>query len=585
MILRRVKLGTRLSAIIVLLLLFTGAMVGFYYMQMQRLGDVATEQTGRAVMDGLEEKVQVGTHSMAITLSVAVSDAESEADEKRILREAVADIRYEEDESGYYFIYEGTTVITVPTNESLQGEDLANTADQNGVYYVRELAEAAASGGGFVEYVFEKPGEGLQPKVSYAQMIPGTDYWIGTGVYADNVAARQEAVATLIDERIAHSSTIALLTVLGVFVLIIIPLLILVIRSVLRPVAELQTVAESIEGGDLTSRATSEGQDEVAALLRTMESMRNRLVNVISDVKRAGDSVAAGSQQMSSTAQQLSQGATEQAASAEEVSSSMEEMASNIQQNSDNAMQADTLAQSVTHNAEQGGQAVQETVDAMRQIAERIMIIEEIARNTNLLALNAAIEAARAGEHGKGFAVVASEVRKLAERSQVAAGEIADLSSSSVEVAERAGELISNVVPEIRKTAELVQEINAASSEQSSGTDQINKAIVQLDQVTQQNASASEEMAGMAEELTGQAEQLQEAIRFFRFQEVHQRGEEQRKLSAVAGQKSGAGPAKSRGIRVAPGSATDGANGEREEGVHLDLTLPKDDLDEEFTEY
>jgi methyl-accepting chemotaxis protein len=212
----------------------------------------------------------------------------------------------------------------------------------------------------------------------------------------------------------------------------------------------------------------------------------------------------------------MSQGATEQAAAAEEASSSMEQMSSNIRQNADNAMQTEKIAVKSADGARQGGTAVNETVHAMKEIANKISIIEEIARQTNLLALNAAIEAARAGEHGKGFAVVASEVRKLAERSQKAAAEISELSASSVEVAERAGALLGQMVPDIQKTAELVQEINAASREQDLGAGQINKAIQQLDQVIQQNASSSEEMASTAEELSSQAEQLQSAIAFFR---------------------------------------------------------------------
>jgi methyl-accepting chemotaxis protein len=194
----------------------------------------------------------------------------------------------------------------------------------------------------------------------------------------------------------------------------------------------------------------------------------------------------------------------------------MEQMTSNIRQNADNAMQTEKIAVKSADGARQGGKAVDETVHAMKEIANKISIIEEIARQTNLLALNAAIEAARAGEHGKGFAVVASEVRKLAERSQKAAAEISQLSASSVEVAERAGALLGQMVPDIQKTAELVQEINAASREQDLGAGQINKAIQQLDQVIQQNASASEEMASTAEELSSQAEQLQSAIAFFR---------------------------------------------------------------------
>jgi methyl-accepting chemotaxis protein len=191
-------------------------------------------------------------------------------------------------------------------------------------------------------------------------------------------------------------------------------------------------------------------------------------------------------------------------------------MAANIKQNSDNAQQTEKIAIKAAEDGNESGKAVAETVVAMKEIAGKISIIEEIARQTNLLALNAAIEAARAGEHGKGFAVVASEVRKLAERSQTAAAEINKLSASSVQIAEKAGEMLARIVPDIQKTADLVQEITAASNEQSSGAEQINKAIQQLDQVVQQNASASEEMASTATELLSQAEQLQNTIGFFK---------------------------------------------------------------------
>jgi methyl-accepting chemotaxis protein len=190
-------------------------------------------------------------------------------------------------------------------------------------------------------------------------------------------------------------------------------------------------------------------------------------------------------------------------------------MASSIRQNTDNALQTEKISIKSSVDAKEGGKAVIETVAAMKEIATKISIIEEIARQTNLLALNAAIEAARAGEHGKGFAVVASEVRKLAERSQSAAGEISSLSSRSVSIAEQAGEMLTKMVPDIQKTAELVQEITASSKEQDTGAEQINKAIQQLDQVIQQNASASEEMASTSEELSSQAEQLQHSISYF----------------------------------------------------------------------
>jgi methyl-accepting chemotaxis protein len=212
----------------------------------------------------------------------------------------------------------------------------------------------------------------------------------------------------------------------------------------------------------------------------------------------------------------MSQGATEQAAAAEQASASMEQMAANIKQNADNAAQTEKISRQSSRDAEASGEAVNRAVDAMRTIADKIGIVQEIARQTDLLALNAAVEAARAGEHGKGFAVVASEVRKLAERSQTAAAEISAVSGDTVKAAQEAGDMLQRLVPDIRKTAELVSEISAACREQDVGASQINEAIQQLDKVTQQNAGASEEMSATSEELAAQAEELQTSIAFFR---------------------------------------------------------------------
>jgi methyl-accepting chemotaxis protein len=268
--------------------------------------------------------------------------------------------------------------------------------------------------------------------------------------------------------------------------------------------------------GDLSMDVTVRSRDEVGQLSQSMGNMVAALRRVVGEVRSASEQVAAGSEELAASAIELSQGATEQAASVEEVSASMEEMTSSIGQNAENAQTTNSMTNQAAVDTDKGGQAVAKTVEAMKQIADKILIVEEIARQTNLLALNAAIEAARAGEHGKGFAVVAAEVRKLAERSGTAAAEISELSTTSVRVAEEAGGLLAKIVPDIRKTAELVQEIAAASNEQNAGGEQVNKAIQELDKVIQQNASASEEVASTAEELSSHAVQLQQSIRFFK---------------------------------------------------------------------
>jgi methyl-accepting chemotaxis protein len=338
-------------------------------------------------------------------------------------------------------------------------------------------------------------------------------------------------------------------------------------------------VADKVADGDLTVETKPLSDKDTLGI--ALQRMVERLRGVVSDAISASDNVSAGSQELSAASEQVSQGATEQASSAEEASAAMEEMASNIKQNADNAAQTEKIARQSAHDAEVSGEAVSRAVEAMRTIAERIAIVQEIARQTDLLALNAAVEAARAGEHGRGFAVVASEVRKLAERSQTAATEIGAVSSDTVKAAQSAGEMLTTLVPNIRKTAELVSEISAACREQDIGASQINEAIQQLDKVTQQNASASEQMSATSEELAAQAEELQASIAYFRLSNA---AHASRKAAPVVrlptrAAKPASAPRKAPARAVAVQQA-------RAQGFALDLSQGGPDSDDrDFTEY
>jgi len=349
------------------------------------------------------------------------------------------------------------------------------------------------------------------------------------------------------------------------------------LNALVAAMTEITASADEIANGNLTVAIRERSPKD--KLMQALGSMVAGLTQTVSDIRSIAGEVSAASQSISTASIQVSKGASSQAAAAEEASSSMEEMVSNIKQNADNAQQTEKIANKSAKDAQESGKSVLEAVAAMKEIANKISIIEEIARQTNLLALNAAIEAARAGEHGKGFAVVAAEVRKLAERSQKAAGEINQLSANTLKVSEKSGEMLDKLVPDIQRTAELVQEITAASKEQDTGAEQINKALQQLEQVIQQNASASEEMASTTEELTGQSDQLVSALSFFNT--GSEDGGRSRKplnaKSARPAQSAPSRPAKPNGHAI---SSTPKAG-----GINLRLKEKHDDVDGEFERY
>jgi methyl-accepting chemotaxis protein len=350
-------------------------------------------------------------------------------------------------------------------------------------------------------------------------------------------------------------------------------------------------IADSIASGDLTVQPKPLSDKDMLGV--ALERMVEKLRGVVGNALGAAENVSSGSQQLSATAGQVSEGASEQAAAAEQASAAMEQMAANIKQNADNATQTEKISRQSAKEAEASGDAVSRAVIAMQTIAEKITIVQEIARQTDLLALNAAVEAARAGEHGRGFAVVASEVRKLAERSQVAATDIGAVSTETVKAARTAGDMLASLVPNIRRTSELVTEISAACREQDIGASQINEAIQQLDQVTQQNASAAEEMTGTSDELSSQAEALQASIAYFRIEtaaaaHIQAPAPKPGPAGRPAGRPQLRGAVVAKQVRkpIAPRGKLAAIAPGRSDGVALDLTLGgPDDEDAQFKAY
>ncbi|CCH50358.1 methyl-accepting chemotaxis protein [Pseudodesulfovibrio piezophilus] len=468
------------------------------------LGDSLMDEKRTATQSVVEVAYGLIDYWAGQASSGAVSEEQAKAEAMTQLR----DVRYKGQE--YFWINDMKQVMIMHgVKQALDGKDLTNLKDQDGVFLFQEMTKVARSAGeGFVSYRWPKPGsEKAVPKVSFVKLFKPWGWVIGSGIYVDDVDAQVSRL----------SWTILGPTLAGMLLCVLVVLY--VTRSMVRSLVDAVKVTNSMAKGDLTRNFASGTKDEVGQLASGMQNMLKELRRVVGDVTLAARQVTEGSGELASSAIELSRGATEQATSVEMVSSSMDQMTASIEQNAENAQATNRMTNKAADDTESGGIAVAKTVEAMKQIADKILIIEEIARQTNLLALNAAIEAARAGEHGKGFAVVAAEVRKLAERSGKAASEISELSSSSVRVAEEAGSLLKQIVPDIQKTAELVQEIAVASDEQSKGGEQVNKAIRALDSVIQHNASASEQVASTAEELSGEAVQLQKSIAFFKIEQ------------------------------------------------------------------
>ncbi len=418
-------------------------------------------------------------------------------------------------ENGYFWADNANGQNVFIRGSKTEGTQRWDTKDSDGNMLVQEIINAALTGDGYSEYLWPKEGSDKPlPKRTYSDYFKPYDWVIGTGNYIDDIDNELLGHAKVSYKAMRNTLVLLLLIFLVVSILVVV-ISIIVGRRLSKPIISLVSEVEEVGNGKIDMVIDIKSKDEVGLLASAMNTMLSNLRNIVETIVSGSDYINNASLQLSSASEQLSQGASEQASSIEEVSSTMEEMTSNIEQNSQNAQETDKVSTEANDSIKEVADYAQKALDANKQIAEKITIINDIAFQTNILALNAAVEAARAGEHGRGFAVVAAEVRKLAERSRAAADEIVVLAQTGLQLTEKTGEIMLNTLPKIENTSKLIQEIAAASIEQNNGADQVNSAMQQLNTITQENAASSEELASNANNLTEQAHQLKEVISFF----------------------------------------------------------------------
>ena len=511
-------------------LILTTGLTGFTVFQANQQGQQQIKDTRRNMLAAKEAELRSYV-DMAISAirpiyeSATGDDHNAQEQAKTILRR----LSYGKD--GYIFAYRFDGInLVLPPKPQLEGKDLTGLKDANGVFYVRELVNRGKQGGGYVEYLFDKPSKGkVVSKLSYAAGLEKWQWMIGTGFYIDDIDDAIQQVEQDVANNLRQTIKFTLAAVLGSLIVILLVSL-AVARAMSQRIRAAVTVSERIAHGDLTSELQTGASDEIGQLQTAMHIMTTELRRITQAVQENTATVNTAADEIAQGSADLSQRTQAQAAALEETASSMEELTSTVKQSADNAGQANQLAGAARTEAEQGGQVVDQAIAAMcainqssRKIADIISVIDEIAFQTNLLALNAAVEAARAGEQGRGFAVVASEVRKLAQRSADAAKEIKALITDSVikvedgsQLVERSGQTLQDIVGAVKKVSDIVAEIAAATREQASGIEQVNKAILQMDQATQQNAALVEETASASQAMGDQATELQKLMGFFK---------------------------------------------------------------------
>jgi methyl-accepting chemotaxis protein len=396
--------------------------------------------------------------------------------------------------SGYPFVVSETGDAMIhPTSE---GQNLSETE------FFKQLIGQNQETGKF-EYQWPETGSS-RTKTLYFKYFPPYKAYIATSIYNDDLFARSQSMLILV--------IVAMVVSIVVFYLLFNAML----TPIIKKIVAMANLAKAIADGDLNVKIENTRKDEIGVLENALSQMTHKLREIVGGLSASIQTIAQASEELNDAAQKVAAGSSEQAASAEEVSSAMDEMSAAIQQNAENAYKTQSAATQSTQNIEVGNGIVQQSAQSMKLVADKIKIISSISMQTNILALNASVEAARAGEHGRGFAVVAGEVRKLAELSRSAADEIMKFSAEGVDISSRAGAILNNIVPQMQQTTEMVDEIATSSIQQKSGAEQINVALMQLNQIIQENSASAEEMASTSEELSGQAEELRKMIAYFK---------------------------------------------------------------------
>ena len=530
--LNRLTVKGRMYIINAAILVLFVTMVMFSINNSTGVKELGLKKTGEVMLEDQKARIQLASHSAALMAEAAIKGVNEEAQVKAIIRGLVDKIIYEEDQSGYFFVYEGTVNVAFPVKKENVGKDLGGLADKNGVKVIEKLRDAARGGGGFVQYIWPKPGAGEQPKLSYAEMIPGTNMWIGTGVYIDNIDAYKADMAAEIGAMVSKR-TMSMVIVSGVIFIAIIALCLFIAFGIVRALKEMIVSFQDIaEGeGDLTKRIEIRSKDEIAELagwfntfLEKLQAMIKKIADNSTHVDRSSTELSEIANMMTSGAGETSTRADNVAASAEEMSANLNNVAAAMEQSSTNASMVATAAEEMTatineiaQNAEKArsisDQAVHKAKDTSGQmdglgqaaqgIGKVVETITEISEQVNLLALNATIEAARAGEAGKGFAVVANEIKELAKQTSEATLEIKEKIANIQGSTDGAIKGIDEISEVINNVNEIVGTIATAVEEQSAATREIANNIAQASQGIQEVNENVNQSSTVAAQITG----------------------------------------------------------------------------------